>query len=53
MAPQSIKSQSIIPRRDGIARDRLMLQKLGVLPDAEFSKEENFNGRLCGLSIGV
>ncbi|MGD0310358.1 MAG: HepT-like ribonuclease domain-containing protein [Acidobacteriota bacterium] len=42
MAPQPIKSQSIIPRLDGIARDRLMLQKLGELPDAEFAKEENF-----------
>ncbi len=42
MAPQSIKSQSVIPRLDGIARDRLMLQKLGELPDAEFAKEENF-----------
>lgn len=39
---QSIKSQSVIPRLDGIARDRLMLQELGKLPDAEFAKEENF-----------
>ena len=42
MAPQPIKSQSIIPRLDGIARDRLMLQELGELPDGEFAKEENF-----------
>jgi uncharacterized protein YutE (UPF0331/DUF86 family) len=42
MALQSIKSQSVIPRLDGIARDRLMLQKLGELPDAEIAKEENF-----------
>ncbi len=42
MAPPSIKSQSVIPRLDGIARDRLMLQELGKLPDAEFAKEENF-----------
>ncbi|MBZ5497830.1 MAG: hypothetical protein LAP85_15610 [Acidobacteriia bacterium] len=42
MAPPSIKSQSVIPRLDGIARDRLMLQKLGELPDVEFAQEENF-----------
>lgn len=42
MAPPSIKSQSVIPRLDGIARDRLMLQKLGELPEAEFAQEENF-----------
>ncbi len=42
MAPPSIKIQSVIPRLDGIARDRLMLQKLGELPEAEFAQEENF-----------
>jgi len=42
MTLPSIKNQSIIPRLDGIARDRLMLQKLAELPDAEFAKEENF-----------
>ncbi len=42
MTRPSIKIQSVIPRLDGIARDRLMLQNLGDLPDAEFAKEENF-----------
>ncbi len=42
MTLQPIKSQSIIPRLDGIARDVLMLKRLGEMPAAEFEKEENF-----------
>lgn len=40
MAP--IKSQSIIPRIDGIQRDVGKLKELGELPLAEFAKEDNF-----------
>jgi uncharacterized protein YutE (UPF0331/DUF86 family) len=42
MVPQAIKSQSIIPRLDGIARDILMLRKLGKLPSEDFAEEQNF-----------
>jgi len=42
MALQPIKSQSIIPRLDGIARDILTLKQLGDLPASEFAREENF-----------
>jgi uncharacterized protein YutE (UPF0331/DUF86 family) len=37
-----IKSQSILPRLDGIARDVLMLRSLGELDPPEFEKEVNF-----------
>jgi hypothetical protein len=37
-----IKSQSVIPRLDGIARDVAMLKTLGDLPPEEFAREENF-----------
>ena len=40
--PESIKSQSIIPRIDGIERDIQKLGKLGGLPFEEFEKEDNF-----------
>ena len=39
---ESIKSQSIIPRIDGIERDIQRLGKLGDLPFDEFEKEDNF-----------
>lgn len=40
MAP--IKSQSIIPRIDGIQRDVGKLKELGKLAPTEFAKEDNF-----------
>lgn len=40
MAP--IKSQSIIPRIDGIERDVGKLKELGKLPLTEFAQEDNF-----------
>jgi uncharacterized protein YutE (UPF0331/DUF86 family) len=42
MGPQPIKTQSIIPRLDGIARDVVMLRSLGELSAEEFAREENF-----------
>src|SRR3990167_8701120 len=39
---ESIKSQSIIPRIDGIERGIQRLGKLGDLPFDEFEKEDNF-----------
>ena len=42
MPPQPIKTQSILPRLDGIARDVGMLRTLGKLPPQEFVREENF-----------
>lgn len=35
-----IKTQSIIPRMDGIAKDIKKLQKLGALPENEFCNEQ-------------
>lgn len=42
MTTESIKSQSIIPRIDGIQKDIKRLKQLGALPIEEFAKEENF-----------
>ena len=42
MVLQPIKTQSIIPRLDGIARDVQMLKLLGDMSPEEFAKEENF-----------
>ena len=42
MVPQPVKTQSIIPRLDGMARDAQMLRILGRMPPEEFAREENF-----------
>ncbi len=42
MTSPTLKSQSIIPRLDGIARDVQMLEALGKLPPEVFANEENF-----------
>jgi len=39
---QTIKSQSLVPRIDGIQRDIEKLKKLGELPLSEFAGEDNF-----------
>lgn len=39
---EPIKSQSIIPRIDGIQRDISKLEALSKLPFSEFSQEDNF-----------
>ena len=39
---KTIKSQSIMPRIDGIQRDLSKLKDLGKLPLSAFSQEDNF-----------
>ena len=42
MVRQKIKTQSIVPRIDGVERDVEKLQKLGELPLSRFADEDSF-----------